>query len=446
MVWVAGQKLQGNKYTIEKPLGEGGFSITYLARNQNEQHVVIKTLNDRVQRRPDFAKFQQDFLNEALRLAKCTHPHIVRIEELLQEGELCCMVMEYIAGEDLASRVRTWGAIPEAEALRYIQQIGDALSVVHSKGLLHRDVKPENIMLRANGSGAVLMDFGTAREFTPNLNQTHTPLMTNYFAPIEQYDEQAPMGAYTDVYALAATLYVLLTGELPILAPVRAAGVPLEAPKQLNPSISNRVNQAILQGMAFQARERPQSVQEWLGLLGVKATFVSPNIKKQGKKIAASSRQLRSLPWGDLIAFFMGSALAGYLLSLYSTPDLVLSVALTVDFLAVSLAAKSSGCLSIVTFLAWAIAGIINLGWAVYLVWTATVPWGGIILGIVVGLAAAASILVMAFLSVGSGVSAAQRLLKSFSRFHTFLILLTTSWLGLGLAWLLRYINALLHS
>ncbi len=83
MVWVAGQKLQGNKYTIEKPLGEGGFSITYLARNQNEQHVVIKTLNDRVQRRPDFAKFQQDFLNEALRLAKCTHPHIVRIEELL---------------------------------------------------------------------------------------------------------------------------------------------------------------------------------------------------------------------------------------------------------------------------------------------------------------------------------------------------------------------------
>lgn len=437
MVWAAGEKLQGNKYTIEKQLGEGGFSLTYLARNQNDQQVVIKTLNDRVQHRPDFVKFQQDFLNEAVRLAKCTHPHIVRIEEMIQQGNLCCMVMEYIAGEDLASRVMNQGVIPEAEALRYIQQIGEALIVVHRNGLLHRDVKPQNIMLRADGSGAVLIDFGTAREFTPNLNQTHTALMTNYFAPIEQYDERAPRGAYSDVYALAATLYVLLTGELPILAPVRAAGVPLESPNQLNPSISDKVNQALLEGMAFQARERPQSVQEWLELLGVTEAAVHFNIKKQDYNF---SDQETTFPWGDLTAFFICSTLAGYLLAIYSTPDLALSVAITVDLLAVSLAAESSGCLSILAFLFWAIGGIINLVWAVYLAGVATVGWGGTFMGILVGFFAAVCILITSFLAVGIGVSSTEKLLKSFSRFHAFLILLGSSWLGLVFGWLVRFI------
>ena len=120
--------MQGGKYTIEQELGEGGFGITYLARENNRRKVVIKTLNDTVQRRSDFAKFQQDFLNEALRLAKCSHPHIVRIDEVIQEGQLWCIVMEYIDGENLASRIENKGALQEAEALRYIQQIGEALA------------------------------------------------------------------------------------------------------------------------------------------------------------------------------------------------------------------------------------------------------------------------------------------------------------------------------
>jgi serine/threonine protein kinase len=118
MAWASGQKLQGSKYTIEQELGLGGFGITYLARDNNGRQVVIKTLNDKVQRRSDFGKFQQDFLNEALRLARCSHSHIVRIDEVIQEGALWGMVMEYVAGEDLASRVEKQGALPEAEALR----------------------------------------------------------------------------------------------------------------------------------------------------------------------------------------------------------------------------------------------------------------------------------------------------------------------------------------
>lgn len=156
MVWVAGQKLQGGKYTIEKELGKGGFGITYLSKDNNERQVVIKTLNDAVQRRPDFNKFQQDFLNEALRLAKCNHLHIVRVDEVINEGHLWCMVMEYIDGEDLAIRVENKGALPEVEALGYIQKIGEALIVVHDSGLLHRDIKPQNIMLSPK-KGAMLI-------------------------------------------------------------------------------------------------------------------------------------------------------------------------------------------------------------------------------------------------------------------------------------------------
>lgn len=267
MAWKPGQKLQRGKYTIEKLLGQGGFGITYLAKDKQGNPLAIKTLNDYLQRQYDFAKFEQDFLNEALRLAKFPHPHIVRVDEVIQEDERWCMVMEYIDGENLAHRVWHHGVLPESEALRYMQQIGDALTLIHNNGLLHRDIKPLNIMLRSDRPEVVLIDFGIAREFTPNLTQTHTQSLSDGFAPIEQYDWRAKRGAYTDVYALAGTLYALLTGEMPMPSPLRAYGTSLEPPQKLNPKISDRVNQAILKGMALKPEERPQSVSEWLALL-----------------------------------------------------------------------------------------------------------------------------------------------------------------------------------
>ncbi|MDB9345385.1 serine/threonine-protein kinase [Nodularia spumigena CS-586/05] len=290
MAWVSGQQLQGGKYLIEQELGEGGFGITYRAKDNNGRLVVIKTLNEQVQRRPDFGKFQQDFLNEAIKLARCSHPHIVQIDEVIHEDVLWCMVMEYIDGEDLASRVENQGVLSEAEALSYIQQIGEALIVVHNQGLLHRDIKPQNIMLRAGKSEAVLIDFGIARDFSPNLTQTHTQLLSDGFSPIEQYDKRAKRGAYTDVYALAATLYSVLTGEVPTISPIRAIGTQLTAPKQINSSISDRLNQAILQGMALKQENRPQSVQEWLKLLDFNSTIhgISPSTKTTSDPLISS--------------------------------------------------------------------------------------------------------------------------------------------------------------
>lgn len=290
MAWGKGQKLQQGKYVIEKRLGEGGFGITYLAKDKRSNAIVIKTLNEWLQRRRDFAKFQQDFLNEAMRLAKYRHPHIVRVDEVFQEGELWCMVMEYIEGEDLGNRVWSGGGLSESEALRYINQIGEALTYVHNNGLLHRDVQPRNIMVRKSDSEAVLIDFGIAREFTPNITQTQTEFACAGFAPIEQYDWRAKRGAYTDVYALAATLYSLLTTEVPTPAPIRAFGDRLEPPKHLNSDISDRVNEAILKGMALKPEHRPQSVKDWLALLPPVMNSLSVDNYSQLKQLLAAGK------------------------------------------------------------------------------------------------------------------------------------------------------------
>ncbi len=270
MVWSAGKKLFGERYTIVRKLGEGGIGITYLAINEENQPRVIKTLRQEILTDPQWKtqqkKLRQDFRDEAVRLAVCRHAHIVQIENIFDEGDLPCMVMEYIEGEDLGRYLQKTGALSESEALLYIRQIGDALTVIHRKGLLHRDIKPRNIMLRRGKREAVLIDFGIARGFVPNVVQRHTVYRTPGFAPPEQYQLEAARGEYIDVYALAATLYNLITGVMPTSADDRRY-IPLQPPQSLKPNIGDRVNQAVMRGMALQANYRPHSVQEWLNLL-----------------------------------------------------------------------------------------------------------------------------------------------------------------------------------
>ena len=269
MVWTAGQELYGSRYTIEKKLGEGGFGITYLAKKKNGDRIVIKTLKDELVTHPQFDWFREEFRDEALLLSLCRHPNIVQIDNAFSEGKLPCIAMEYVEGENLWDLVQNRGILSETEALKYICQIGKALKFVHEKGLLHRDIKPQNIMLRGNNYEAVLIDFGLARGFIPNLTQLHTVGLTHGFAPPEQYIEEAKRGEYTDVYALAATLYYLLTIKVPPPAFTRNIKDALLPPKEQNKIISDRVNRAIIKGMALEAKNRPQSVQKWLELCKV---------------------------------------------------------------------------------------------------------------------------------------------------------------------------------
>ncbi|MBF2065707.1 MAG: serine/threonine protein kinase [Calothrix sp. C42_A2020_038] len=284
MVWNRGQSLFGGRYVIEGKLGEGGIGITYLVRNQTNELRVIKTLKEEILNNCSWKvqrdKLRQDFRSEAVRLAVCRHPHIVQIENIFDEYDLPCMVMEYIEGEDLGKRLRQRGILSESEALLYIRQIGDALTVIHQKGLLHRDIKPRNIIIRTGRREAVLIDFGIAREFIPGVVQRHTVYRTPGFAPPEQYQLEAPRGEYIDVYGLAATLYTLLTGVVPTSADERNRNAPLLPPHHFNPGISHSVDRAIMQAMAMQPQYRPQSVKEWLSLLSnlenIRGIHISP--------------------------------------------------------------------------------------------------------------------------------------------------------------------------
>ena len=265
---LVGTTLQGGKYTLNQEIGKGGFGITYKATHEYlNQEVVIKTINQKLQKHPDFAKFQSQFQDEARRLATCSHPNIVRVSDFFVEDGLPYMVMEYIDGETLGEAfVLPNIPLPEKTAVHYIRQISAALQVVHKNHLLHRDIKPDNIILRRGTQEVILIDFGIAREFNNGVKQTHTGMVSEGYSPIEQYLSHATRTPATDIYGLAATLYALLTGSIPLPALLRDREK-MPAPRELQPHLSAGVNQAIMRGMAVEAKFRPQTVEEWLKLL-----------------------------------------------------------------------------------------------------------------------------------------------------------------------------------
>ena len=279
---LVGKTLQGGKYTLEQELGRGGFGVTFKATHHYlGQQMVIKTLNESLHLHPDFARFQRQFQDEARRLALCIHPNIVRVNDFFIEAGLPYMVMDYIPGPTLQAVVFPGKPLEEATAVHCIRQIGEALKVVHQRGLLHRDIKPENIILRTpptspdrdeassgeiRGGEVVLIDFGIAREFTPDVTQVHTGIVSDGYAPLEQYLIKEKRTPASDVYGLAATLYALLTAQVPTPAVLRDRQ-PMDSPRDLRPQLSAAVNQAVMRGMAVEARFRPKTVDEWLSLL-----------------------------------------------------------------------------------------------------------------------------------------------------------------------------------
>ncbi len=264
---LVGKTLQGGKYTLEQELGRGGFGVTFRAMHHFlGQGVVIKTLNETTQARREFGGSYQKFQDEARRLASCVHPNIVRVSDFFEEDGLPYMVMDYIPGAPLDKLVFPDRPLAEAIALHYIRQIGAALEVVHAKGLLHRDIKPQNIILREGTQEVVLIDFGIAREFSGDATQTHTSLVSAGYAPVEQYLSQGKYTPASDVYGLAATLYALLTAKVPPASILRDRQ-PMASPREVNPQVSPTVSQAVMRGMAVEARHRPESVAAWLALL-----------------------------------------------------------------------------------------------------------------------------------------------------------------------------------
>lgn len=268
LYWQQGQYLNNRRYLVEQLLGGGGYGVAYKVKDTNSNKLfAIKTLNNQRQQEENFDQLQYKLINEIIALAKCSHRNIVQVyPQVFSENGLLCMVMDYIEGQDLDEYLKTKGKFSEQDAIDIITQVGEAVNYVHNQGFLHRDIKPANILLRKSDSSPVLIDFGLAREYDPRSLRSMTDAKTECFAPIEQYNRNGNFGAWTDVYALAATLYVLMTGELPLPSRYRSYA-PLLPPKELNSNISNRVNEAILKGMELEPKDRPLSVQQWLELL-----------------------------------------------------------------------------------------------------------------------------------------------------------------------------------
>ena len=272
-----GTKLQGGVYSVGRVLGQGGFGITYLGGDiRARRPVAIKEFfpYGSTRRGPNVHPFgglpaseygtaRGRFLDEARILARFDHPGIVDVYGTFEENNTAYMVMELLRGKSLGQLIEEQGPLAERDGIAYIRRVGQALAVVHQANLLHRDLKPDNIMLTGDGE-VVLIDFGTARAFAAGKTGRMTTMVTPGYAPLEQYGQSVRFGPFTDVYALAATLYHVLTGQMPASATDRASGVDLTPPRALNPSISQVTSDAILWAMSMRVDQRPQTVQEFL--------------------------------------------------------------------------------------------------------------------------------------------------------------------------------------
>ncbi|HLO83674.1 MAG TPA: serine/threonine-protein kinase [Nostocaceae cyanobacterium] len=273
MYWNPGHQLHNNKYIIQEELGQGAFGITYKAiHSQLKLPVVIKTPNTRLRKDRNYSRYVQKFIQEAEllgQICQVPHPNIVRVIDYFNEGDshTPCLVMEFIAGQNLFELIENEGRIkplPEIQAINYISQIGNALSELHQKSIVHRDIHPGNIMLRRNNE-PILIDFGLAGDIKPATSFSKKFGNEN-FAPYEQFS--GVRNPTVDIYGLAATLYYAVTGETPTTSLDRKYyQANLIPPQQYNSHLSHQLNQAILTGMELEANNRPQSISDWLNLL-----------------------------------------------------------------------------------------------------------------------------------------------------------------------------------
>ena len=303
-----GTRLDG-RYRIGRVLGHGGFGITYLAWDGNlELPLAIKeylprdlatrgangaTVSVYSARAEDFDYGLARFLEEARALARFDrHPGIVGVKNFLRANATGYIVMEYLPGLTLKDYLeRKGGRIPYPTALALLMPVMDALRAVHEAGLLHRDIAPDNIRITPGGQVA-LLDFGAARQATGEQSRSLSVILKPGYAPEEQYRTRGKQGPWTDVYALAATLYRCITGQTPPEALDRAEEDELLAPSRLGIEIPRPAEQALLAALAVKPRERTQDIESFLAYLEDAA---EPSIRNERHQNSALRHQRREL-------------------------------------------------------------------------------------------------------------------------------------------------------
>jgi len=249
-----------NRYRVVRLLGQGGFGAVYRAWdiNLNKPCAVKENLDVS-------PEAKRQFMREATVLANLSHPNLPRVtDHFVIEGQGQYLVMDFVEGEDLASLVQRNGKIPVDQAQTWISQVADALIYLHSRKppVVHRDIKPANIRITPDGR-AMLVDFGLVKIYNPNMQTTlGARAVTPGYAPPEQYG-QGSTDPRTDVYALGATFYKLLTGQEPLESVQRMAGRQMTSINQLNSTVPVTITQAIEHSMKLEPSQRFQDVSEF---------------------------------------------------------------------------------------------------------------------------------------------------------------------------------------
>jgi len=267
-----------NRYRIARLLGKGGFGAVYLAwDSQLDKPCAVKENFD------PSPEAQHQFEREASILADLEHPNLPGVKDHFSipgQGEF--LVMDFVEGEDLQEKLdHAGGPLPETQVIPWILQVLDALAYLHSlqPPVIHRDIKPANIRITPEGH-AMLVDFGIAKFYDP-LKQTTlgARAVTPGYSPFEQYGQKST-DVRTDVYALGATLYTLLTGVQPSESIGRVAGTNLVKPRKLNPAISMNMELTVLKAMEIQPAQRFQNANEFAAALqSLRETIALPKKK-----------------------------------------------------------------------------------------------------------------------------------------------------------------------
>ena len=271
--WKKGTQLNQGQFVIQSIQG---FSTYKAINRKNNQLVTIKTISTDDSEQQNKASSQEK-IKQLIKISNCRHPNLVKVyPQLFNDYNQTYLVMEYVQGKDLASYIDLNGKLAIQEALEIIEKLGSALNVLHQQGFIHQSIKPHKIILRSQNSQPVLNDFGLAIPLFSDQEKASQIKYMDSFTPLEIYHQPNQIGIHTDIYSLAAILYVLLTSQLPTPSDARKNNQ-LIPPQKLNPDISDHLNEAILKGMELKPLSRPQTLKQWFDNLPPSQEFVSPN-------------------------------------------------------------------------------------------------------------------------------------------------------------------------
>lgn len=269
------------RYVIQEVLGQGGFGITYLGidklygnkvaikeyypqkiamrKAQYEDVVTVTSIEEK----NNYDKGKKRFLDEAQVMARFNkNEGIVKILDFFEANNTAYIVMEYLEGITLKQYLGKYGVLQFRNLIEMMLPLLEALIEIHSQGLIHRDISPDNIMVQHN-SKLKLMDFGAARDYTESGNKSLTVILKPGYAPPEQYQTHGVQGPWTDIYALCATIYKCLTGITPPDAIARVMDDKFKEPDQLDGKLSPDIKKILWKGMNIFPEERYQDIVEF---------------------------------------------------------------------------------------------------------------------------------------------------------------------------------------